>query len=194
VNETLMENTILLAAQAAELERMRREAEFLATHDVLTGVLNRRAWFQQATSTKPHAVALFDIDHFKGVNDRYGHPAGDHVLLTVAARLAAALGDRASLGRVGGEEFGALLFDESFDVAVATCETALAEVAATVIELPSGGFTRMTLSAGVSPWISGRLSREESLALTYEAADRLLYQAKNAGRAQLAVSPLKSAA
>ncbi len=193
VNETLMQNTMLLAAQAAELERMRREAEFLATHDVLTGVLNRRAWFQLATTTKPQGVALFDIDHFKSVNDRYGHPAGDEVLATVAARLAEALGPQASLGRVGGEEFGALLYHEPFAQAVAVCELAITNAASTEIELPGGPSIKVSLSAGLSPWLSGRLSREESLASTYESADRLLYQAKRAGRARL-VASLREAA
>ncbi len=193
VNESLLRNTMVLAAQAAEIDRMREEAEFLATHDMLTGVLNRRAWFSSATSTKPTAIAVFDVDHFKSVNDEHGHPAGDDVLALVAERLGQALAGQATLGRIGGEEFAAV-FNVPFSAAKSASAAALAAIRATPIPLPAGGSITITVSAGLSPWIGkGSLSREASLARTYEAADKLLYTAKRSGRGKLIVAVAKAA-
>ncbi|HEY5475454.1 MAG TPA: diguanylate cyclase [Tepidiformaceae bacterium] len=193
VNESLLRNAMVLATQAAEIDRMREEAEYLATHDMLTGVLNRHAWFTAATSTKPTAVAIFDIDFFKGVNDEHGHPAGDGVLIHVTQRLNDALVDQATLGRIGGEEFAAL-FHVAFTDAEEACSAALDAVGATPIPLPGGGSVTVTVSAGLSPWLGkGQLSREASLAQTYEAADKLLYSAKRAGRGRLVVETPKAA-
>ncbi len=193
VNESLLRNTMVLAAQAAEIDRMREEAEFLATHDMLTGVLNRRAWFSAATSTKPTAIAVFDVDNFKSVNDEHGHPAGDDVLASVAERLGQAMAGQATLGRIGGEEFAAL-FQVAFPGAKSACAAALAAVRATPIALPEGGSITITVSAGLSPWLGkGNLSREASLARTYETADKLLYAAKRSGRGRLIVNAAEAA-
>lgn len=187
VNESLLHNTMVLAAQAAEIDRMREEAEYLATHDMLTGALNRRAWFAAATSTKPTAVAIFDVDFFKGVNDEYGHPAGDEVLVSVADRLSQALSDHATLGRIGGEEFAAL-FEVAFETARRASVAALEAVGLTPIAVRNNKSITVTISAGLSPWLGkGNASREESLARTYEAADGLLYAAKRSGRGRLVV-------
>lgn len=193
VNESLMRNAMVLAAQAAEIDRMREEAEYLATHDMLTGVLNRRAWFNAATSTKPTAVAVFDVDFFKGVNDAHGHPAGDDVLAAVAGRLSRALAEQAILGRIGGEEFAAL-FQVPFPEAETACAAALDAVGAAPIPLPNNQSITITVSAGLSSWLGrGHASREESLAHTYEAADRLLYTAKRSGRGCLVAEAPKAA-
>ena len=106
--EAMRASQAVLEEQAEAMDQMRIEAEHLANHDMLTGVVNRRAWFAQATAQHPTAVAIFDIDYFKRVNDTYGHPAGDFVLVEVSRRLTAALPSDALLGRLGGEEFGAL--------------------------------------------------------------------------------------
>ena len=89
--------------QKRVVDRLRAEAEFQATHDALTGLLNRRAWFDLAAEIDPAAVVIFDIDHFKLVNDTHGHPEGDRVLSEVADRLSAAFHDAATLARLGGE-------------------------------------------------------------------------------------------
>ncbi|GIW17954.1 MAG: hypothetical protein KatS3mg064_1111 [Tepidiforma sp.] len=103
--EVLRANAVALEEQAQELDRLRLEAEYLANHDALTGALNRRAWFHQAAVHEPSAIAIFDIDYFKQINDTYGHPAGDVVLREVARRLEAAVGEAGVVGRIGGEEF-----------------------------------------------------------------------------------------
>ncbi|MEO6397392.1 MAG: PAS domain S-box protein [Tepidiformaceae bacterium] len=183
--EALSASAQSLSEQAVELDRLRIEAEYLANHDVLTGVVNRRAWFAQAPSANPVAVAVFDIDFFKRVNDSYGHPVGDLVLCEVAKRLAHTLSDGAVVGRVGGEEFAAY-FLGGFAAAKDLAELAVAEIAATPIVLPSGESLDITLSGGLAPWrVTG--TREEALAATYDEADRALYAAKAAGRKRLKV-------
>jgi diguanylate cyclase (GGDEF)-like protein/PAS domain S-box-containing protein len=181
-----------LQEQADELDRLRINAEHLAGHDMLTGVLNRRAWFAQAVQVKPTAIAIFDIDHFKRVNDTYGHPAGDEVLRQVAARLHSALPEGALLGRLGGEEFGAL-FTGDFAEARASAALAVAAVGAIPVTIDGAISLTVTISGGVAPWRAGANSREESLAITYEEADAALYEAKGSGRHRLIVRGLKAA-
>lgn len=169
--------------RAAELERLRAEAQHLADHDVLTGILNRRAWFARATEVRPTAIALFDIDFFKAVNDTYGHPAGDAVLTEVAQRLGGMLGSDAVIGRLGGEEFGVLL-SGSWDAAIAACRSAIDLIPAIPVLLSGGTLLTISASAGLAPWRPGP-TRESSLARTYEDADRALYEAKESGRMRL---------
>ncbi len=184
--EVLRASTAAMAEQNAELDQLREHAEYLANHDTLTGTLNRRAWFAAAAAAKPTAIAIFDIDHFKDVNDTYGHPAGDAVLTEVARRLDAALPGGAHLGRLGGEEF-AVLFTGPIGEARAAAARCIEAVAAHAIMLPSGEALQVTVSGGLAPWRPGERSREESLATTYDAADRALYEAKHAGRHRLVV-------
>jgi diguanylate cyclase (GGDEF)-like protein/PAS domain S-box-containing protein len=172
----LEENTTALAEQAAELDRLRIAAEHLANYDMLTGVRNRRAWFTDAEKTGHSAVAIFDIDHFKRINDSLGHPAGDGVLQAVAARLAAAVEPVGVLGRLGGEEFAAV-FHVPFHQARAACEAAIVAIAEEPVTLPSGDQLSVTIS-GASPWRAGRRPVGEALQATYEEADLALYQAK----------------
>ncbi len=185
--EVLQANAAALAEQAAELDQLRVEAERLANCDMLTGVANRRAWFGQAVDSRPTAVAIFDIDRFKQVNDSYGHPAGDTVLCEVARRLSDALPDDAFLGRIGGEEF-AVLFYGSFAEACAAGERCELAVASRPIDLAGALLINVTVSGGLARWRPGESSREQSLALTYEAADHALYEAKATGRQRLVVA------
>ncbi len=192
--DVLQANAAALSEQAAEMDRLRLEAEHLANHDMLTGAANRRAWFAHAARTRPTAIALFDVDFFKAVNDTYGHPAGDTVLRQVALRLEAALPEGALLGRLGGEEFGILLYNP-FPEAHATAEAAATAIAASPIAIEGGVAINVTVSGGLAPWQAGADSREQSLARTYEDADHALYEAKATGRQRLVVhTPPRSAA
>jgi diguanylate cyclase (GGDEF)-like protein/PAS domain S-box-containing protein len=184
--EALRANQVALEEQTAEMDRLRIAAERMANHDMLTGVANRRAWFAEATRVKPTAVAIFDIDFFKSVNDSYGHPAGDEVLREVARRLQSALPGTAFLGRLGGEEF-AVLFTGPFGEAREASAAAALAVGAEPITLEGSLKIHVTVSGGLAPWrVSGRI-REQSLADTYEEADAALYEAKSSGRQQLVV-------
>ncbi len=189
--EALQSTAMALEEQAVELDRLRIEAEYLANHDVLTGVLNRRAWFAAAVNLRPKSVAIVDIDNFKRVNDTYGHPTGDVVLKEVAERIAVAVGADGVVGRVGGEEFAVLLTCPERAAAM-VCQSVLRAVADTQIPLGAGEIN-VTVSIGLSGWAGQTASREEGLALTFAAADEALYKAKNSGRDRV-VSALSSRA
>lgn len=113
----LMQEVEALRQELRAMGRRLAEAERLADHDVLTPLLNRRAFvreLQRAIAlTRRHAtpasVIFFDLDDFKGVNDRFGHAAGDAVLIAVAERLQAQVREADVVGRIGGDEFAVLL-------------------------------------------------------------------------------------
>jgi diguanylate cyclase (GGDEF)-like protein len=187
VAERLLEWEQRLRDANHQLQQKNDEVAYLASHDGLTGTLNRRAWFEAATQLRPTAIAVFDIDHFKAVNDQYGHPAGDVVLQEVARRVSASVAEDGVVGRLGGEEFG-ITFTLSYEDAVEACGALLEAVAESPVVLRNGTPIPVTVSCGISAWRPGQLSREEAVALTYEAADRALYRAKAAGRSRVAVA------
>lgn len=171
------------AYEARQLQdALRAEAEYAASHDPLTGLLNRRAWNEGAARGTVQAIAIFDIDHFKSINDTYGHQAGDDVLIEVARRMDEALADHALLGRIGGEEFGAL-FECDVEEATSLVNEVVRKVGGQSVHFAKGSAITVTLSAGLSSWIRST-TLDESLSLTYGAADRALYEAKHRGRNQ----------
>uniref|UniRef100_UPI002ADDA340 GGDEF domain-containing protein n=1 Tax=Tepidiforma sp. TaxID=2682230 RepID=UPI002ADDA340 len=183
--EVLRANAVALEEQAAELDRLRLEAEYLANHDALTGALNRRAWFHQAAIHEVSAIAVFDIDHFKRINDTYGHPGGDVVLREVAKRLEEAVGDAGMVGRIGGEEF-AVFFTVPGGEAKEAALRCVGEVAREPVTIGLGVEVPVTVSGGFATWQPAPEGRPlDALAATYEAADRALYRAKEAGRHRL---------
>ena len=125
------EQVALLKAQLAEAER-------LADRDVLTPLLNRRAFLREVQRAiaiarrykSPASVIYFDLNGFKGINDRYGHAAGDAVLIAVAERLLAAVRAEDVVGRIGGDEFAVLLQRADAPAAAAKAEALLDTVAA----------------------------------------------------------------
>ena len=179
---TLFENQRLyvsLEAEAAELDRLREAAAYQAEHDELTGLLNRRAWFAAAESRGCGAIAIFDIDNFKSINDRFGHPVGDAVLQAIGRRLRDLVPAGVPLGRIGGEEFAAA-FADGEQAALDQCRSVLESIATSPIWYGSTALT-VTLSAGVTAWSAGT-DAAASLQTTYEVADRTLYEAKRQGR------------
>ena len=186
--EVLRANAVALEEQAAELDRLRIEAEYLANHDALTGALNRRAWFHQAATHTPTAIAIFDIDYFKKINDTYGHPAGDVVLREVAQRLEGTVGEAGMVGRIGGEEF-AVFFTVPAAEAKEIALRCVGEVAREPVAIGGGQELKVTVSGGFAPWQPAPEGRPlDALSVTYEAADRALYRAKEAGRHRLAAA------
>ncbi|MBC7202551.1 MAG: GGDEF domain-containing protein, partial [Pusillimonas sp.] len=92
----------------ARLQQLSAELEYKAHHDPLTGTLNRGAVFELAKShlsNAPMSLIMLDIDHFKRINDTFGHPTGDAVLKELIYRLKTTLNQQGDIGRVGGEEF-----------------------------------------------------------------------------------------
>jgi diguanylate cyclase (GGDEF)-like protein len=162
-----------------ELE-MRR----IAQTDHLTGVATRRSFTlelekalaQFRRSHQPTALVLLDIDHFKQVNDTYGHPTGDRVLVAVAQTLGGLLRGGDTIGRLGGEEFGILLQDVGAEVARETAERLRGRIEATSVDGESP--LQVTASFGIAVLEAGMGSVQPWMA----RADEALYEAKRTGR------------
>lgn len=156
-----------------------------ARHDPLTGLLNRRALEEAleheirraARTAKPFAVAMLDIDHFKAINDRHGHAAGDHVLREIASRLLTRLRSTDTLGRWGGEEFLALLPDTGPLDALAVGD-AMREIVRDAGIGWKGDAIALTVSVGVAGWCAPG----DDAGSLVDRADAALYRAKRAGR------------
>jgi len=161
-------------------DRLRHELELLSIHDVLTGVLTRRAISQRGEQELAHshrtgdplAVLYMDLDHFKTINDSLGHAAGDRVLEQFANCAHSVLRESDSFGRFGGEEFVALLPHSDAETAAHVAERLRATWEAAA-ELP-----RSTISVGVA--VSGH--GEVSIDTLLNRADSALYRAKRLGR------------
>lgn len=161
--------------------KMALDLQLLADTDALTGVLNRRSFFQQATTLvradQPLAALLLDVDHFKLVNDRQGHAFGDAVLVEIAARCRGALRAGDILARLGGEEFAVLLPRQDEARAAAVAERLRLAIAHAPVAGPQGR-QPVTISVGGACAGSGEVPLDELLL----RADRALYAAKRAGR------------
>nr|WP_308634990.1 diguanylate cyclase [Massilia brevitalea] len=167
----------------------RRQAAFC---DHLTGLANRRAFFEAAEleldraahTPRPLALVLFDADLFKNVNDRYGHPAGDRVLVDLAEALRDSFRIVDTVARLGGEEFAVLLPSTGEEEALASAERLRALVATRLV--PSdGGEIAYTVSAGVAlllPGAEGQCDSAGGIDELIRRADQALYLAKGRGR------------
>ncbi len=174
-----------------ENSRLLRELQRLSLTDALTGLGNRRAFDQALRQEVARAqrqytelsLVLFDIDHFKRVNDTLGHPAGDEVLAEFARRLrsVARVSDRAF--RHGGEEFAVLLGDTDSDGASGLAARVLMAVAGSSF-VAAQRPVRLTCSAGVTELAASDVSPEALL----RRADRALYEAKSSGRNRVIVA------
>lgn len=153
----------------------------MAHHDALTGLFNRRHFMDELeracadASESPWFLAILDADHFKRINDVFGHSQGDEVLVAIGAAALSQLRHQDCFARIGGEEFGLLLREVSLEAAVAVVERIRAAVGA--IDLGVGD---LTLSAGL---VVGEYGATP--AATLGRADAALYTAKHAGRNQL---------
>jgi diguanylate cyclase len=172
--------------------RMRgREMEVAISTDFLTTVHSRRYITDAGNAAVERAldnginlgVAIVDIDHFKQINDRYGHATGDEVLKAVAAAMRAVCRDSDTLGRYGGEEFAVLLQGISREHALAAAERLRAAVAA--VAVPCGDQTiAPTASVGVACLSADDLEFDHLLI----RADRALYRAKAQGRNRVVIA------
>jgi diguanylate cyclase (GGDEF)-like protein len=171
-----------------ELERARAEAELRARTDELTGAFNRRHFTEivaDALRDDPHGTGLLllDADHFKHVNDHFGHLVGDAVLVELAARLQSCLEPREDLARWGGEEFALLLRGVRSDAEIAErAERLRARVAGAPV-VAAGISLGLTISVGAIR-AGGELSDVDALV---DAADRGLYAAKRGGRNRISL-------
>jgi diguanylate cyclase (GGDEF)-like protein len=171
-------NSMLVSSMRAE-----RDSEFQARHDALTGLPNRRFLWEvgQAASSDAMVFAIVDIDHFKAVNDTFGHQAGDAVLRTVSRVMTSHLAEYGMVGRLGGEEF-ALIANRATVAQVLPALEALVRAMATTPIIVSGVTIHVTVSAGVAV-----RATFESFDAAYAAADMALYSAKRSGRNRIEV-------
>lgn len=174
-------------AETAVLRDQLRKAESAAVTDALTGLLNRRGLIEALSNAQITAldsgaelsVAMVDVDHFKNVNDQWGHALGDEVLRFVGQHLALGVGDDGTVGRLGGEEFVALLPNMKLDVAMAAVDKLRGALAGQIIRRTADGASmgRITFSAGVA--VSHAGDTPDSV---IARADSALYTAKRLGR------------
>jgi two-component system, cell cycle response regulator len=188
----LLVHTLERHHHSAQLEEALREQEQLAVMDSLTGLYNRRfldaelklELDRSARSQVPVGVLLCDVDHFKQINDEYGHLAGDGVLREVARRLLNAVRNGDLVARYGGEEFVVLLPDSGREKLREIGERCRRAFEVLPFELPYGHEARVTISIGGACWPEDASAPRELVG----AADAALYQAKAEGRNRIRLS------
>ena len=171
---------------------LKRQAELQAQTDYLTGVLNRRRFVETAENElaramryqRPLSLLMFDLDHFKSINDTWGHAIGDVVLQEFSRLMRDALRGADIFGRMGGEEFAAILVETEGGSAASVAQRLCETVAAAVIASPEGGHIPVTVSIGLALLNGRSISFDELM----NEADRAMYAAKEAGRNRISVS------
>ncbi|MEM5501673.1 diguanylate cyclase [Ahrensia kielensis] len=159
--------------------------ETAANTDVLTGLMNRRGLEIAIESMAPQtnttdSVVVFDLDHFKAVNDKYGHNGGDKALISFAHILELNARETDVAVRIGGEEFALFLRDTTAEQAETITQRILQNVRSTPIHFNGRSFP-ITVSAGISEYFAQKTKYSQAM----HEADKALYQAKNNGRDQM---------
>lgn len=183
-------NLVLLGSMA-----LQREYRSKAESDALTG-LHNRVWFEDVFPrqlelcgrTGQHAsLLMLDIDHFKNVNDQYGHQSGDEALRHIGALLRRKLRSTDLCARFGGEEIVVLMPGTEISQGRLTADRLRQEIADAVLPLEDGRVLKLSISGGIAEWLPGT-----TLEQLISAADQALYCAKNGGRNQIAVDVLSA--
>jgi diguanylate cyclase (GGDEF)-like protein len=173
--------SLLALAAIWYLNTLRRELAHLAATDLLTGLKNRRAFLaaaQTATAQKRGVLMMIDLDHFKKINDTYGHAVGDECLRAMADVLREQVRENDILGRLGGEEFAILLVDAPIEAAVQIGERICAGVDLSLENVDS--VVKITASVGVV-----EKPETDDFESVLTLADMAMYQAKADGRARV---------
>ena len=168
-----------------ERKTMEEALRRMATMDALTGVCNRGHFMERAGAelerarryARPLGVVMLDVDHFKQINDRHGHAAGDEVLRAVTQACVHLVRQQDVVGRLGGEEFAVLMPETDAEAAALLAERLRSAVGALRVALPAGDLLSLTASFGVSALAEG-----DSVDTLLARADAGLYAAKRAGR------------
>lgn len=171
----------LVHARTQALEQANAELERLATTDPLTGLFNRRTFLERGEQCQlnaqrygtPYSMVIIDIDHFKSINDRFGHDRGDQVLKTVVQRIQAGLRETDTLARWGGGEFIVLSPQSTCEGTILLAERLRQSLA----ESPLETVGQVTASFGVAGYVAG-----DNLDTLVKRVDAGLYAAKHAGR------------
>ncbi len=198
VSVTLGVVCALLVRSRDREEQLNAELRRQAAVDPLTGLATRRVLDQaarcaleQGSGAERTALVLVDVDEFKAVNDAWGHPGGDAVLVHVARLLRASCREGATVARLGGDELAVLLPGSGVDVARAVAERFVEAVRGAPAPLPDGGTVRVTASVGVAAVPQDAAD----LRGLYAAADAALYAAKRGGRDRVgAAAPVPASA
>ncbi len=192
LNLTPIESSGYLMAieDVSEREAILNRLESLANMDALTGLNNRRQFFELAGMLYDQAdrypedltCLMIDIDHFKDINDRYGHQVGDEVLRSLANTMLRSFRTTDVIGRIGGEEFAVLLRKSDVDIAILIAERLRISVEKQAIN-PADKIIHITISIGLALRQS-----DEGLEDTLRKADNALYKAKHKGRNQTCIA------
>ncbi len=177
-------------ANKKELEATLAQMQDLAMVDPLTGLKNRRAFFDECEAAiaasrrreQPVAVAVLDLDHFKMVNDTFGHAVGDVVLSEAARRIEVSTREEHIVGRFGGEEFVILLPFTTAQQALIALERVRKAVGSKPVEVPGGQPIVLTISGGIAP-----LEPDMPIVVAIDRADKAMYRAKALGRDRVEV-------
>lgn len=175
-----------ISTDITPIKNYQKELERLSQFDELTNLFNRRHFISLAKHELNRSsrydsklsVMMLDIDHFKRINDRHGHKAGDQVLANVGKQIGDALRDSDIAGRMGGEEFAILLPETDLEQARIVAERLRKHVAETWLDIGDGSSLNCTLSIGVATMTDQKTDLENLL----HQADTALYAAKNSGR------------
>ncbi len=170
-----------LSRTHAQLAAAHRRLSEKASRDEMTGLLNRESFFSALDRSRRRsdrgALLIIDADHFKAINDNYGHLTGDEALLLISAAIKSGIRAGDVLGRIGGEEFGAFLVGASEQEARSVAERVRREVERVCFCPVEGATVPLTVSIG------GMLcNAEATVSELMRVADRRLYEAKNRGR------------
>ncbi len=173
----------MIQKQQDELKRTNEQLDFLATHDVMTGLLNRTAFTARVEEKlkdrrRRGCLIMIDLDHFKRINDSHGHPVGDELLKRLSADLKTLIRQDDLLCRWGGEEFLAYAPNISLNDAVKLADTIRTRIAERTYNVNSEPLTT-TISCGVT---DVGLGKDGVFHAAYERADKALYRAKDKGR------------
>lgn len=191
-----------VAQRTRELEQKNRELERLAITDELTGLYNRRHFMSRlqhewellmrSPTPTPLSIIIVDLDHFKSVNDRYGHVVGDLVLAEAGRRLHEAARRADTLARYGGEEFAMVLPFTEDEGAVQAAERMLQSLTRSPVEVVRGVSIEISASIGTATAVISRANAGIGLDELIRRADAALYDAKHSGRSQVAAAPGES--
>ena len=178
---------IFASLKLLQISQLNRALRIAASHDGMTGLLNRQAFYdrademiQETPGASGCVLLLIDADLFKNINDNYGHATGDEALRLIAKALKRAAGEHAIVGRLGGEEFAVLLPDADVQQGIKCGEAICSAVRSTAMVSSAGGPVKVSVSVG------GASSHDaHDLHAMLRDADERLYLAKSRGRGRV---------